>query len=137
MYIKDNNFTLTVYYGTIHNLLSVEGGICRWGSSCSTKPLTNQFRVWGGHQFVYKIFMIFSYFNFLKGLKMKIKHCLVVLERPIKFHVWGGGDTLVAQVFLQHYQEHHFLNNLKSKSTTPDSKLWMVSKVPMELFQTF
>ncbi len=36
-----------------------------------------------------KIF-IFSYYNFLKGIKMISKLCLEMLERPIKFHVLAG-----------------------------------------------
>ncbi len=69
------------------------GGFIGGPTNASPKSMgvhlsTNPFQ---GINFSSKILMIFSYFNFLKGLKMMFKHCLGVLERPIKFPTMGGG----------------------------------------------
>ncbi len=75
--------------GTIHNLLPREG-ICR-GITISPKPLGAHIfeqTHWGDIHFFDKIFMIFSYFNFLKELKMMFRHCLGnVLRYTIKIYM--------------------------------------------------
>lgn len=54
---------------------------------------------YGGHQYVDRILIIFSNFNFLKGIKMMLKHYLGMFKRLVNLHVLEGA-LIVHQKYL-------------------------------------
>ncbi len=73
------------------------------------------------------------HFNFQKYLNIMFKHCLGVFERPLKFHLLGGGHQLFTKRGNTHLSTNLWtsIKRLMAQNrnlTPPSSKLWTVPK---------